>query len=139
MEKINKSIETIIENSASSIISSIDKNGYPNTKAMLPPRMRKGLKEFYFTTNTSSLRVEQYNTCPKACIYFYDGKKYQGVMIIGTMEVLSDEKTRKMIWKAGDEMYYPLGVNDPDYCILKFTSDSARIYGNFKSKNQIIE
>jgi general stress protein 26 len=139
MTENTESIEIIIKNSQSSIISSIDENGFPNTKAMLPPRIRNGLKEFYFTTNTSSMRVEQYLASQKACIYFYDAKKYQGIMLVGLMEVLKDEKSRKMIWKPGDEMYYPLGVNDPDYCVLKFTSQSGRIYGNFKSKNIIIK
>ena len=39
-----------------------------------------------------------------------------------------------MIWRDGDTMYYPLGVTDPDYCVLKFTSNTMRTYNNFKSK-----
>ena len=38
-------------------ISSVDEEGYPCTKAMLSPRVREGIKVFYFTTNTFSLRV----------------------------------------------------------------------------------
>jgi len=36
-------------------------------------------------------------------------------------------------------MYYPLGVNDPDYCVLKFTGQSGRFYADLKSTNFIIE
>jgi general stress protein 26 len=28
-------------------------------------------------------------------------------------------------------MYYPLGVTDPDYCVLKFTAENGRMYENF--------
>ena len=49
------------------------------------------------------------------------------------MKVLRDGKSKKMIWKTGDEMYYPKGVTDPDYCVLKFTSRNGRYYSNFKS------
>ena len=41
-------------------ISSVDNEGYPCTKAMLAPRKREGIKTFYFTTNTFSLRVAHY-------------------------------------------------------------------------------
>ena len=53
-----------------SIISSVDEEGFPNTKAMLKPRKREGIKEFYFTTNTSSMRVSEYMKNSKSCIYF---------------------------------------------------------------------
>jgi general stress protein 26 len=130
----NESIEKLITHTTVSIISSVDENGFPNTKAMLPPRKRNGLKEFYFTTNTSSMRVTQYNRDNKACIYFFDKRFFRGVMLIGTMEVLTDQRTKEMIWRNGDTMYYPLGVTDPDYCVLKFTANKMRTYQNFKSE-----
>jgi general stress protein 26 len=49
------------------------------------------------------------------------------------MEVLQDQPTRDRIWRDGDEMYYPMGVTDPDYCVLKFTADNGRMYENFHS------
>ena len=51
-----------------SFISSIDGDGFPNVKAMLKPRKREGLKEFYFSTNTSSARVKQFRDNPNASI-----------------------------------------------------------------------
>jgi general stress protein 26 len=135
MRDSEKTIGNIIDKTTVSIISSIDKNGFPNTKAMLPPRKRKGIKNIYFTTNTSSMRVKQYSKNPKACIYFFDKRFFRGVMLKGTMEVLTDSKNKKMIWNDGDEMYYPKGVTDPDYCVLKFTAQNGRYYSNFKSEN----
>ena len=37
-------------------ISSVDEEEFPCIKAMLSPRVREGIKTFYFTTNTFSLR-----------------------------------------------------------------------------------
>lgn len=130
-----KTIEKWIDLSKTSIVGSIDENGFPNIKAMLPPRFRNGLKEFYFTTNTSSLRVKQYRIQNKASLYFFDPVAYKGAMLIGNMEVMEDEETKKMIWKDGDELYYPKGVADPDYCVLRFTSISGRFYSNFSSED----
>ncbi|MBI4619805.1 MAG: pyridoxamine 5'-phosphate oxidase family protein [Desulfobacterales bacterium] len=134
-----QTIGNMIDKTTVSIISSIDEAGFPNIKAMLPPRKREGIKHLYFTTNTSSMRVKQYTANKKSCIYFFDKRFFRGVMLKGIMEVLHDSKTKEMIWKDGDDMYYPKGVTDPDYCVLKFTAQNGRYYSNFKSENFEVE
>ena len=124
---------SIVARSGKAIIASVDDDGFPNLKAMLKPRENDGLKVFYFTTNTASMRVKQYLKNPKASIYFYDTRFFKGLMLKGKMEVRQDQQTRDRIWRDGDEMYYPLGVTDPDYCVLKFTADNGRMYENFHS------
>ena len=133
-----KTIGGIIDKSGTAMIGSVDGEGFPNMKAMLPPRKREGISEFYFTTNTSSMRVKQYLENPKASIYFYDKRFYRGVMLKGTMEVLTDSKSKEEIWREGDEIYYPLGVTDSDYCVLKFTAQSGRYYSNFRSEDFLV-
>lgn len=133
-----KTIGGIIDKSGTAMIGSVDGEGFPNMKAMLPPRKREGISEFYFTTNTSSMRVKQYLENPKASIYFYDKRFYRGVMLKGTMEVLTDSKSKEEIWREGDEIYYPLGVTDSDYCVLKFTAQSRRYYSNFRSEDFLV-
>lgn len=139
MRDPEKTIGNIIDKTAVSIIGSVDEAGFPNTKAMLPPRRREGIKYLYFTTNTSSMRVAQYAGNPKACVYFFDKRFFKGAMLKGTMEILQDDASKQMIWKDGDEMYYPKGVTDPDYCVLKFTAQSGRYYSDFRSEDFEIE
>ncbi len=76
-----------------------------------------------------------YRQNPKASVYFYDKRFFRGVMLKGTMEVLTDAGSKEMIWQTGDTLYYPEGVTDPDYCVLKFTALSGRYYTNFKSED----
>ena len=120
-------------------ISSVDQDGFPWTKAMLKPRKREGIKTFYFTTNTFSIRVAQYKANPKASIYFCDAKGFKGMMLRGTMEVLTDAASKEMIWHNGDEQYYPRGVTDPNYCVLKFTAIDGRFYSDFYPRSFVIE
>ncbi len=134
-----KTIGKLIDKQSVSFISSTDGDGFPNTKAMLPPRKREGIRTFYFTTNTSSMRVAQYRSNPKACIYFCDKRFFRGVMLKGTIEILEDALNKEMIWQNGDTIYYPEGVTDPDYCVLRFTASSGRYYSNFKSEDFAIE
>jgi general stress protein 26 len=139
MKDAEKTIGKLIDNQKVAFIGSIDAEGFPNMKAMLKPRRREGLQTFYFTTNTSSMRVSQFLKNNRSCIYFYDGRFFRGVMLKGDMEVLTDYEHKKIIWEEGDTMYYKEGVTDPDYCVLKFTAAIGRYYSNFKSEDFIIE
>lgn len=132
-----KKIEDFIDKQRVSFICSIDDENFPNVKAMLKPRKRIGLKEFYFSTNTSSMRVKQYKDNSNASIYFYHKGlvKYVGVMLKGKTEVLTDQETKNMIWKTGDTMFYKKGVTDSDYCVLKFTATSGRYYCDLKTES----
>lgn len=121
-------------------IASVDDEGFPNMKAMYMPRKMEG-NDFYFSTNTSSMRTQQFLKNPKASIYFYNkGRyRYEGVMLTGTVEVLMDEEIKKEIWEPGDTLYYKEGVTDPDYCVLKFTALKGRHYSSFKSESFTVE
>ncbi len=134
MRDAEKTIGNLIDKQGTAYISSVDDEGFPNIKAMYSPRKREGIREFYFSTNTSALRTRQFMMNPKACIYFCDKRFYRGVMLLGNMEVLTDADSKEMLWLPGDTMYYPGGVTDPDYCVLKFTAVKGRYYCNFKSE-----
>ena len=124
-----------------SFICSVDEDGFPNVKAMLRPRKIEGLQYFYFSKNTSSMRVKQYQNNPNASIYFYHKGliKYTGVMLKGKMEVLTDQETKNMIWRKGDTIFYKGGVTDPDYCVLRFKAESGRYYCDLKTESFTIE
>ena len=132
-------IETLVAAGSVAYIASVDGEGFPNMKAMLAPRVREGLWTFYFTTNTHSMRVAQYRRDPKACIYFCDPSGFRGVMLRGRMETLTDAASRRLIWREGDTEDYPLGVDDPDYCVLRFTACDGRAYTDYHSENFVIE
>lgn len=111
MRNVETTIGNLIDKSGISIISSVDQEGYPNTKAMLKVRKREGLRRIYFSTNTSSMRVAQFRENSKACVYFFDRRFFRGVMLVGNMEVLEDAASKEMLWEKGDTLYYPQGGN----------------------------
>lgn len=51
-DELKKEIVTLVEEAKISYVSSIDENGYPNTKAMMA-LMHDGMKTHYFSTNLS--------------------------------------------------------------------------------------
>jgi general stress protein 26 len=133
MKNLEDIIGSLIEKQGVSFISSVDEDGYPNTKAMLPPVKRKGIKLFYWHTNSPSMRIKHYRNNPKACVYFYDKRFFRGVMLKGSMEIVEDENIKKELWKDEYAMYYQGGVDGRDFTILKFTAETGRYYSNFHS------
>jgi len=117
-------------------VGSVDGEGVPNIKAMYAPRVIEG-NVLYFSTNTSSLRVKQFRENPKSCVYFYKrGRfRFEGVQLLGEMEVSETAEDKQKIWRFGDTLYYKGGVTDPDYCVLKFTARNGRYYCNFKNED----
>ena len=134
MRNPEQTIGNIIDKQSTSLIGSIDANGFPNVKAMGAPRKRDGIKHIWYSTNTSSLRVAQFRENPNACVYFMDKRFKRGVQLLGTMEVLETHAAKEMLWLDGDTKFYSQGVTDPDYCVLKFTAQSGRYYSNYGSE-----
>ena len=138
--KTREQVLEFIQRQKVAFIASVDEDGFPNMKAVFAPRKIEG-NCFYFSTNTSSMRSQQFMKNPKASVYFYHKGRfqYEGIMLTGTMEVLQNEEIKREIWCAGDTMYYRQGVTDPDYCVLKFTAQKGRHYCNLKTESFYME
>lgn len=78
MRDAEKTIGNMINKMKLTIISYIDVDGFPVSKAMLAPRERDGIKTFWFSTNTSSNKVKCFRENPKASIYFVDKRFFRG-------------------------------------------------------------
>src|SRR5512133_3678657 len=128
-QEILDQINTLVDETKNIIVGSLDENGFPNAKAMFKTE-HDGLKTFLFSTNTSSMRVGQFRQNQKACLYFLGQNKINGLLLVGEMEVCTDHAIKAQLWFDGCEQYYPLGVDDPDYCVLKFTAQKGNYYYN---------
>lgn len=93
----------------------------------------------YMSTNYSSRRTGQFLQNKKCSIYYCDESSYKGVMLTGRMEVCTDHETKALIWKDSDRIYYPEGVDDPDYCVFRFTADKGNYYHGLENTDFTIE
>lgn len=123
---VEKSLE-LVKRSNIAMVGTVGNDGFPNIKAMINDQF-EGLREFWFSTNTSSKRVSQLKVNNKTCIYFVDFETWEGLMLIGKTEIKRDRETRELRWREGSERYYPLGLDDPDYTVLHFTAECGDYY-----------
>lgn len=136
--ELKNEIASLRKNSKIAFISSVDENGYPMVKAMLVLE-NESMKTQYFSTNLSSRRAKQFMENPKAAVYLCNAEDFKGLMFQGTMEVLTDMEHKQMLWRDGFEIYYPNGVIDEDYCVLRFTAEKGNYYHGLKNINFKIE
>ncbi len=125
-EAIKEALE-LANRSSVAMLGTNGDDGYPNIKAMFKME-NEDLQTIWFSTNTSSGRVTQLLQNSKACVYFVDMDQGKGLMLIGNVEVLQDMESRKRMWRDGAERYYPSGVTDPDFSVLRFKSQWGNYY-----------
>ena len=123
--------EKLVAGAETCLLSTLDAEGYPVTRALLAPRFRKGLIHMEFTTNTSSMHVAEARGNAKGSIYYYDAQLFQGLLLKGTLTVSTEQADRDRIWRQGDEIYYGGGQSDPDYAVMLFSATRGRWYENF--------
>jgi len=131
-----ENVISIIEKSQAAYLATVTSENKPEIRALLnlanPKKYKnlvgKALQQdgenliLYFTTNTSSKKVARIRQNPNASLYFSEPRLYRGICVSGTIEEVTDQELKESFWQKGWTMYYPLGKTDPDYTILKFTS-----------------
>ncbi len=122
----------LIEKSNFCMLGTNGEDGFPNIKGMTNLK-HEGIKKIWFSTNTSSKRVQQLRKDNRACVYYVDEKPFRGLMLVGTIKILQDIESKRMLWTEGAEKYYPLGVEDPDYSVLYFTAKRGNYYQALKN------
>jgi len=117
----------LVESCGIAYLGSIGKDGAPGIKAYMKGEA-EGLHTVWFSTNASSRRVADLLREKRACVYFCDEKRFKGLMLAGTAKVRTDSEARKRLWREGCEIYYPNGVDDPDYAVIEFAATTANYY-----------
>jgi general stress protein 26 len=128
----------LIERSKVCLLGTNGEDGFPNIKAMMNAK-HEGINKIWLSTNTSSRRVQQLKKDNRACVYYVDDGDFKGLMLIGTVRILQDPEARQMLWHDGDERYYPLGVEDPDYSVLCFAAHKGNYYHKLENMTFEIE
>jgi len=127
LEQAKSEALALINHANIAMVGTIGEDGYPQIKAMIKC-MNEGLRTVWFSTNTSSHRMAHFRRDPRICVYFVDFSEWRGLQLTGEVEILTDRESRLRLWHPGDEKYYPQGVMDPDYSVVRFTAKRANYY-----------
>jgi general stress protein 26 len=121
------------------VVTTIDDDGSPSTRAMFNLRRRSQFPKLvplfephaasllvYLATNTSSDKVRQLRRDPRVSLYYCIPETFHGVMLGGSVVFEEGREVRRSIWQKGWELYYPAGVDDPDFTVLSLVPRRLR-------------
>lgn len=141
LEEVKKLSLGLMETSKAAYLTTIDMEGFPITRAMFNLRNKEQFPEFsnffasldnefeiYISTNTSSSKTSHIKTNPKICVYYCEPEDFKGIMFGGQVDMIQDTNIKKNLWLNWWTKYYPQGLEDPDYTLLRLKPKVAEFY-----------
>ncbi len=126
-------------------VTTLDSDGSPETRVMFNLRRRRARAfasgpaalprdlSTWLGTNTSSRKVNQVRADGRACLYYSDNKRYEGLCVKGRLEECLDADIRAALWTPRWEHYYRGGLDGGDFTVLRFVPESARYYHGLRA------
>ena len=130
-EEIIKS-KTAAENMGVGVtLSLLDHEGYPTTSCLSISRA-DGIRQILFGGSLSSNKAKRIMECGRASVCIFDDNfeagAYYNITLVGDAEVVTDPELKKEVWYEGLEEHFKGGLNDPDYCVLRFTTKRYNLW-----------
>ena len=126
-------------------LTTIGSDGFPYTRAVFNLRDPKTFPELsrvfenhdddflvYISTNASSSKVAHIRSNSAVSLYYYDPEDFRGVMLSGNIEIVEDMEIKRELYLDWWKKYYPKGVEDEDYTILRLKPRFIEIYYNLQ-------
>lgn len=133
-------------------VSTVNEEGYPVTRVMFnlhnPDRFPGqasfivGLNEgfrIYLATNTASSKVAHVRRMPLISVYYHVHGSWQGMLVAGEAEVVSDMDIKRGMWQDDWSQYYEEGVEDADYTLLRLRPVFAEFYHDLTKETLTFE
>lgn len=116
-------------------LTSINENGYPRT-CLLSKYRNDGFSDVYFITSKRSKlngKATHFENNPKASVCYFSGGN--SVTLIGNVEFITDRATQESLWNESDRQFFPKGLDDPKFRLLKFHTIEATFWieGRFRT------
>ena len=134
-EEIIKS-KTAAENMGVGVtLSLLDYEGYPTTSTISISKA-DGIRQITFASSLDSNKAKRAkeNSRASVCIFDddYEAGSYYNITLVGDVEIVTDSETKKETWYQGLEEHYPNGgLDDPNYCVLRFTTKRYNLWVDF--------
>ena len=142
-QKIIKKAEEIIHSKTAAVnpgvgvtLSLLDHEGYPTTSCLSISKA-EGLRQIYFGGSLSSNKAKRGIKCSRASICIcdddYENNAYYNITLVGDVEVITNPVIKKEVWYEGLEEHFTNGgIEDPDYCVLRFTTKRYNLWIDFE-------
>jgi len=129
--KIIKSKTAEVNMGAGVTLSLLDHEGYPTTSTLSISKA-DGIRQITFGASLDSNKVKRAKENSRASICIFDddfkGEAYYNITLVGDIEIVTDAEAKKENWYQGLEKHFAGGADDPNYCVLKFTTKRYNLW-----------
>jgi general stress protein 26 len=112
-------------------LSLLDHEGYPTTSTLSIAKA-DGIRQITFGISLDSNKAKRVKENGRAsvCIFDdnYESGEYYNITLVGDTEIVTDAETKKETWYEGLEAHFANGAEDPNYCVLKFTTKRYNLW-----------
>ncbi|GAU78152.1 pyridoxamine 5'-phosphate oxidase family protein [Fusibacter sp. 3D3] len=105
--------------------SVLDVNGYPSVATRSNVKSN-GITEIFFSTGTSGDMASSVMRNSKTAVCFRN--EGDNISLIGQSEVVTDMGIKKSLWVDWFIDHFPGGVEDPEYCVVRFTTERVSMW-----------
>lgn len=109
-------------------------HGHPNVRAMMPVKC-EGVEKLWFCCDLESSKIIELVKSDKAVVYGYAPRTLAEFRLWGSVEILEDTASRKLVWNDELKKHFPGGVNDPTMRVLRFDVISGLYRNKDKAGN----
>ncbi|MGE5654802.1 MAG: pyridoxamine 5'-phosphate oxidase family protein [Bacillota bacterium] len=114
-----------MKGAATATIALIDDRGYPRASTISSIKT-EGISRAWFSTGLRSGKVKCLKNNNRASLCYHDGSN--NITLTGTIEILTDPLIKREMWLDWFINHFPGGIDDPNYCILRFTAERAVLW-----------
>ncbi len=107
------------------VLTTVSEDGYPRS-CVLGVIGRDSYKDIFFSTGLDGTKVRHLKTNPKASVCFFLAP--DSVTLSGTAEVIDDLSEKERLWTEWMRPYFPNGVKDENFALIKFTGKTATFF-----------
>jgi len=106
------------------VLSLIDAEGFPTASVVTPSKV-DGINWITFGTLLDGNRAKRVENCNCASVCFSSDEYC--VNLVGEIEVITSADVKCEMWYDGLS-FYVTGMDDPNYCVLKFTTKRYKLF-----------
>ena len=127
--------KTAAENMGAGVtLALFDHEGYPTTSSLSISKA-DGIRQILFGASLSSNKAKRAMECSRASVCIFDDDiengLYYNITLVGDVEIVTNPEIKKEVWYDGLAEHFAGGIDDPDYCVLRFTTKRYNLWVDF--------
>ena len=125
MRKIEEKALKLLEQCQEFVLCSVDENGYPRA-CVVSKLKHEGYTTLCCATGMSGVKTRHFQKNPKASVCYHN--EQDSVTLVGSVCLVTDAQERAGLWQDWMYPHFPEGIDDPEYCPLRFTAKEATLW-----------